>query len=496
MNAKHRLVVVILVIAVAVTAAFLLLSRPPAMKPPVQSVGEPRDANVVAMIGDYEITRPDVIQRLAMEIRPHSEEYAGPQKPVTAEAVLLELISEKAMILEGRKLGSLNDPIILSYVERQKRQKLGTSVVIDYMRQNLTVSDAEIDAMMKSQPNISREQASSQVQKAKGTPLFEQFYKQLLTKFHCKPLKENFSKASQIHERLLRNPAKPRNEGWILNSQIRDELTQEEKGLVLASYDGGEVTLRDWFETLGEIVPPRRPQNLNTAEGVEQLLDRTLRSAMLVAEARARSYDKNPQYLREIRDLEDQQILYSVQSDKVKDMPEPNDGQIKAFYEKNKEWFAEGPSLKVDQIWCKDLAAAQEAKQKLDGGADFRSVKDAASLQKSVEPYNIYRGGEGPFWDDLWKGEPNQVVGPVRGFYEQGLAWRVVKILEKTPAKVRPYSDQIRDTVKWAMLAEQRKARLDLYYKELREKYKYELYADRIKGIDPLDPAVYEQMKK
>jgi hypothetical protein len=419
-----------------------------------------------------------------------------PEEPVTAEAVLLDLVAEKAMILEGRKLGSLNDPIILSYIDRQKRQKLGSAVVMDYMRQNLTVSDAEIDEAMKKQPSLSREQASAQVQRAKGMPLLEQFYQQLFTKFHFKPLKENFSKASQIHDRLLRRPAKPRNESWVLNSQIRDELTPEEKSLVLASYDGGAVTLRDWFETLGDIVPPRRPQNLDTPEGVEQLLDRTARGAILVAEAKACGYDKNPQYVREIRDLEDQQILYKVQSDKVKDLPEPNDGQIKTFYEKHQDWFAEGPFLKVDQIWCKDLAAAQESKQKLDGGADFHTLKEAMSLQKSVEPYNIYRGGEGPFWDDLWKGEPNQVAGPVKGFYEQGIAWRVVKIREKTPAKVRPFSDQIRDTVKWAMLSEQRKVRLDAYSKELREKYQYQLYADRIQGIDPLDPVVYEQLKK
>ena len=60
--------------------------------------------------------------------------------------------------------------------------------------------------------------------------LLEQFYKELLTKFHLKQVKENFAKASEIHERLLRNPAKPRKEPWILNSQARDELTTGGEG--------------------------------------------------------------------------------------------------------------------------------------------------------------------------------------------------------------------------------------------------------------------------
>jgi hypothetical protein len=139
---------------------------------------------VVAKIGEYEITKDDLIQRLMGEIRPHSEEYTGPQKPVTAEAVLLDLVAEKAMMMEGRKLGSLNDPVLQSFIERQKRQSLGSMVVMDYIRKNLSVSDAEIDAMMKNDPKVSRERAGMLVQRAKGTALLEQFYKQLLAKFH------------------------------------------------------------------------------------------------------------------------------------------------------------------------------------------------------------------------------------------------------------------------------------------------------------------------
>ena len=470
------------------------VAQKPEVAPPAAAVKEP-PAGVVAKIGDYEITKDELIQRLLMEVRPRSEEYTAPRELPTAEAVLLDLVAEKATIMEGRKLDALNDPILQAYIDRQKKQNLGRMVVMDFIHKNLSVSDAEIDQTMKSDPNLTRERASMLAQQTKGRALLQEYYKQLLEKFHFKPVRENFAKASEIHERLLRNPAKPRKEPWILNSQARDEMTNEEKGIVLATYDGGAVTLKDWMETLCETVPPRRPTDLNTPEGVEQLLNRTLGGVMLVAEAKARGFDKDPNYVREIRELEDQQILYKVQGDKVKDVPEPNDEQMKAFYEKNKDGFAEGPFLKVDQIWCKDLAAARKVKEKLDGGADFRSVKEADSVQKNVEPYSIYPGGEGPFWQDLWKGEPNQVVGPVKGFYEAGLAWRVVKILEKTPAKIRPY-DKVRDPVKWTMLSEQRKALIELYGKELRGKYAYELYADRIQGIDPLDPALYEQMKQ
>ena len=445
---------------------------------------------VVAKIGDYEITKDELVSRLLVEIRPHSEEYTGPWKTVSPESVLLTLVAEKAMMMEGRKTGALDDPILQAFIERQKRQKLGNRVVMDYIRQNLTVSDAEIDQMMKSRPNVTREQASMLVQRAKGIPMLEQFYKQLQAKFHYQAVKENFAKASVIHERLLLNPARPRNESWILNSQVRDDVTKEEKAIVLGTYDGGQITVKDWLDTLCEIAPPGRPKDLNTPEGVEKFLDRTLRSAMFVAEAKARGYDKDPQYLREIRDLEDEQILYKVQADKTKDLPEPNEAEVTAYFEKHKEWFANGPLVKTDQIWCQDLATARKAKEELDSGKDFNSVKESYSLQKNVQPYDTYRGGEGPFWDDLWKAEPNQVVGPMKGFYDDGLAWRVVKVLAKTPAKDRPFAE-VRDGAKWTIFSERRRTLLDRYGKELRDQYKYDVYLDRIQDLDPLDVALY-----
>jgi hypothetical protein len=112
-----------------------------------------------------------------MEIRPR-QKVRRPQN-WSLRSGPVNLITEKAMMMEGRKLGSLNDPILLSYLEQQKRQKLGRMVVMDHIRKNLSVSDAEIDERMKTDPNLPRERASMLVQQTKGRALLEQFYKQL-----------------------------------------------------------------------------------------------------------------------------------------------------------------------------------------------------------------------------------------------------------------------------------------------------------------------------
>jgi len=446
----------------------------------------PESAQVVAQIGDYVITKDELRQRLLSEIRPRGDEDTA-KEPVTAEAVLRTMIAEKAMMMEGRKQGLLNDPILKAYIDRTRQRKLVGLLLTDYLEKTLSVRDAEIDQAVKANPKLSREQAKVRVQQAKARPLLERYYGQLAQKFHVKKVKDNFAKVSAIHNRLLHKPAQARRESWIKNAQVREELTPAEKELALATYDGGKVTLEDWFKTLCDIVPPRRPRDLGTAQGVEKLLENTLRPIIFAAEAKAQGYDKNKKLLREIKELEDRSLLGKVRGEKIRNVPEPNDAQIKAYFDANKEVFGKSASLKVDQFWCEDLKAAQKAKAMLAEGKDFAAVKEACAAEKSDRPSTLYASGEGVFWDELWKGDPNEVVGPVKGFYGTGIVWRLVKILEKTPAETQPYSDNIKSRVKWAIVAQRRQKILDAYEKELLEKYPHQLYAERIKDIDPLE---------
>jgi hypothetical protein len=117
-------------------------------------------------------------------------------------------------------------------------------------------------------------------------------------------------------------------------------------------------------------------------------------------------------------------------------------------------------------------------------------VRKADSLQKEEEPHAVSALSEGLFWAELWKGEPGQVIGPVRGFSNTGIKWRIVKILEKTPAKVQPYSEQIANNAKWALMGGERKQALENCRQELLKKYPYEIFKDKIQNMDPVEIAM------
>jgi hypothetical protein len=474
------------VVALVMGVALVSCSRSPVPQTPKPSAAAAPDT--VARIGDFVITRTELEDRLVRAIRPQEEEYVAERRSVTAESVLREMLAEKAMSMEGRKLSYLQDELIHSSITEAEQQRLAQMVAESCIQERLPAHEAEVEAAQKANPKLTPDQAKVLVQRQ----ILAEVRKEFEAKFQLKKLEENFVQAALIHQRLLLRPVEPRgtNEYWIKNSQVRNELSDKEKNLVLATYQGGQFTLKDWFGLVCNIAPPRRPADLNTPAGVARLLENGLWTPLFVAEAKVRGYDKDPKLRRDIRDLEDQRLLYKVLEEKTKGLSEPPAEQVKTYFEKNQERFAQAATLKVNQIWCADLDAARKVKADLEGGADFEALKKAHSLQKDEPPHNVSAVGEGLFWAELWRAEPNQTVGPLRGFYGSGVKWRIVRIQEKTPARAQAYSEQVANSVKWALMEERRQRLLEDYREELLQKYPHEIFRDRIKDMDPLEIAM------
>ena len=456
-------------------------------EPPASAGADP---NIVAEIGEYVITKEELQMRLMKELRPRYGEYSSQAEPVDAKTTLRKMIAEKATVMDARKQNYLEDETIQTLLKRFKREKLVELLLANYLKDKITVTEAEIEEKIKTNPKLSRAQARAIVGREKANKVLSRYYQELYKKLQVQKLSNNFLKAAEIHQRLLLHPKEPRRMRLIRIRQVKTELTTEEKNIVLATYDTGKVTLKDWFDALCDIGPSSRPRDLNSAAGVERLLDRVLRMPKLVFVAKARllGLDKDENLLKQIKEQEDSELLSKVTRDKVTAISGPiPEEEIVAYFEKNKEAFGTPKTLKINQIWCQDLKTAQKAKAELDGGKDFESVRQKYSLQKKAYTFNTNPLREGIFFRDLWKGDPNEIVGPVKGFYNQEVKWRIVKILEKKPGETKEYSSDMKHRIENTMLNRQRNAALEKYRKELLEKYSYEIYAERIRDIDPLD---------
>lgn len=480
-----RLALVFLGLIIILSLCCTEKAREAADKGTTQKETEP---NVVARIGDYTITKDELEKKLMMEIRPNPYEPRSETETPDAKTVLMKMIAEKAMVIEARKQNLHKDETILVVLKKFKEKNLVNLLLRNHLQSKINITDSEIDEKMKSDPKLDRAQAKAMLARDKSGEIIGQYYNELYKKLNVQKKSDNFYKTAQIHERLLRNPKEPRKAVFIRINQVKNELTPEEKNIVLATYDNGKITLKDWFDALCELSPPNRPRDLHTPQGVERLLERALRMPIFVAEAKSYGFDKDENLLKQVTEYEDGMLLNKARREKIKDIKGPiPDEQIVDYFNKNKGLFGTQDTLKIDQIWCQDIKTAQKVKAELDNGKDFEAVKQAYSLEKESIPYNTSRGSEGIFFEDLWKPDPNEVVGPIKGFRRDGIKWRIVKILEKTPSTLTEYSVDNKRRIESKMMEQQRNTTLEKYRKDLLEKYSYEIYADKIRDIDPLD---------
>lgn len=466
-------------------------------------------STVVARMGDYTITREELEQRVMRELYPNDYDTTGEDiEPVCPERVLKKMLVEKAMIIEGRQKNFLNDEQTRTSIRQQMERRIvnllfqkhieanedKTTPSEDEIKQKLLVDRAKLKQKMQADPNFVmpdpntlREKAISTIRRVKQTRIIRRYCDEIYKKSNVKKLKENFPKVIAIHQRLMTRPKQPRKVNFIRNWQVRDELTQSEKDMVLVQFDGGKVTLYDWFNTLCNIVPPRRPRNLNTVAGVERMLDRAISGPLLVHEAQSLGLDKDEEFMKQMREYEDRRLLGQVRSAKMKENKEPTDEEIIAYYNENKDAFITGRNIKIDTIWCENLDEAKKVKAELDAGKDFEAVKKQFTPDDERKPFSAYPGSEGLFWKDIKVGEPNDVIGPLKGFHRQKIQWRVVKILENNPGKPREYTDNMKGQIKSQITTGRNEALMEQYGKELLAKHAHEIYADKFKDFDPLD---------
>jgi len=470
-------------------------AKPPATAanaPTDQSAGPPaaEPSIVVGRISDYVITKNELKERLMTELYPYDREtYDEQEQPPDALTVLMKMLGEKAMVMEARKEGRLNDELISSTVKRFSERRLVNLLAqkyVDKNRDRLMATADEIRQKIQADQKLDETRAKAAIEQAKAGKLLDEYYMQIYTKAHVKKLDQNYARAIEIYQRLLHRPKEDRKVAWIQNSQLKNELAPREANLVLVLYSGGKVTLKEWLETYCDIVPPRRPA-IDTPGAVEELVERALRMPLLIWEATALGLDKDKDLVTQVRDYEDRRLLSEVQVAKQKEVTAPTTEEVMAYFQKNQEAFGTSKTLKIDLIWCENLPTAQKARAELDAGKDFEAVRQQYSLEKTGKPFNTYPTGEGLFWKDLWAGEPGRVLGPLKGFYGQGIQWRLVKILEKTPGQVKQYSPDLEPQIKNRIISERGKNLVDQYGRELLKKYSFQAYPEKIKDVDPLN---------
>jgi foldase protein PrsA len=168
-----------------------------------------------------------------------------------------------------------------------------------------------------------------------------------------------------------------------------------------------------------------------------------------------------------------EQLSNKLREKVTKGKDKVTDAQIKAYYDKNKQRFAQPERRDLRIVLTKDKAKAEAAKAALDGGQSWKTVAkkfsiDQASKNQGGTLLAVAKGQQEPALDKaVFGAAKNKLTGPVKTQF----GWYVFEVSKVTKASQQTLQ-QASQTIKGILASENQQKSLDKFIKSFQKEWK------------------------
>ncbi|MDD5583679.1 MAG: peptidyl-prolyl cis-trans isomerase [Candidatus Omnitrophica bacterium] len=161
--------------------------------------------------------------------------------------------------------------------------------------------------------------------------------------------------------------------------------TQEKDG-VLAKVGDWSITADEFNNALEKLKPYLAAQKVIIGpEFKERMLDELVEQEILAQTALAKGSDQDPEVLEALKRYKSALLAAKMMEDLQKSIA-TNEAEVKSFYEKNKDIFANPPKeIKISEIALDTQAQVNDIQAALSKGGDFAAIARTASKAPSAK---------------------------------------------------------------------------------------------------------------
>ncbi len=173
-----------------------------------------------------------------------------------------------------------------------------------------------------------------------------------------------------------------------------------------------------------------------------------------------------------------QRVRLDLLSNKIRDQiikgkDKVSDAQIKDFYDKNKDRFAQPERRDLRVVLTKTEAKANEAKAALDSGESWNavakkySIDEASKAQGGKQPAQAKGTLERSLDEAVFSADKGKVTGPVKTQF----GWYVFEVEKVTKASQQTL-EQAKETIRQTLQSQNQQKSLDAFLKDFEKKWK------------------------
>jgi peptidyl-prolyl cis-trans isomerase C len=261
--------------------------------------------------------------------------------------------------------------------------------------------------------------------------------------------------------------------------------------MVLASYQGGEVTVEDYLKKIANVAEAYRPRFDNPDSLKKVIFQLELRNIMEY-EAGQRNVDQQPEYQRRMTDFREGLMADRFVRTVLGRNIDVNEDEIRQYYNSHLEEFMTPRELHLQEIEVDSSQQALRIAEQLIAGADFGTLAAKYTVRSGFKEKKGDLGFVQPGrFPSLYQAAQSLISGQVSDtvLNEDG-KYSIVKLLDTKESEVVPVENIVAQ-VKQKVMALKRSSATADWLKEQRSKTQITVYDDVLR--DSVDKAKYEK---
>ncbi len=286
-----------------------------------------------------------------------------------------------------------------------------------------------------------------------------------------------------IHKRESLYP-QPLLESMPKNDFDLRQLDRHEKELILATWDGGQMTLGQYLTMIKQQRPEVRP-DFDDYDKMAKFIFLQNVMDLLTAEARRKGIEDDPEYKRKIKRFKELTMVDIVENDSIPIYNPITEEEIRKYYDDNIELFEVPAKIHVYEILLSSKEEALKNKNEIKSLTRFKETAGKITerpnyRERKGDMSYIQRRTSQVIYDAADQVSVGEIAGPI----EKNGKYSILYVADKRPGELQEYQ-QAKQSIQSNMRAERKRESLDRWVEEKKKETEIRIYENNLRpGIN------------
>ncbi|MEA2031441.1 MAG: peptidylprolyl isomerase [candidate division Zixibacteria bacterium] len=264
------------------------------------------------------------------------------------------------------------------------------------------------------------------------------------------------------------------------------QLDRSEKELVLATWNGGQVSVIEYLQIASDI-PSRMKPDLDDYDSLATTIFNLKLNDILILKAHSEGIDNDPLFLRKIRLFKELSMADIMKNDSIATMPPPDEETARLYYDEHQEEFTNPAKVHVYEIQLSDELKAQKLAKEINSREEFKSK----AMDLTERPGKRSQSGDLGFiirrtYPWIYDASVDAALGSIVGPIQHNGKYSVIYVEDRMDATLKDYEGQKRVIIQ-KLKSQQKRDAINSWVKERKKNTTIKINEDVLRASIDMD---------